>query len=76
MLRAPSAPTRYFDRIAYTAPVSRSLTWVVTPDSSWLCERYSVSKRTLAPRAWAACIITGSVMVCGASSIVHGLCIS
>ena len=56
--------------------MSRSRTWVVTPDSSWAWDRYSVSNRTLAPRACAACIITGSVMVCGASSIVHGLCSS
>ncbi len=76
LLRAPSPPTRYFDRTVYSAPVSRSLTRLVTPPSSWVWLRYSVSKRILAPRSCAPLTRIGSVMVCGASSMVHGLCSS
>ena len=49
--RAPSAPTRYFARMVYGVPVSRSRTRTSTPSSSWVCDTYSVENRAWAPRA-------------------------
>ena len=53
-LRPPSAPIRYFARISYVAPPTRSSTGAVTPSSSCTRQRNSVSNRTCVPRS-AAC---------------------
>ena len=36
--RPPSAPIRYFARISYCSPLTRSRTCTVTPSASWTCE--------------------------------------
>ena len=51
--RAPSPPIRYFDRIVYSVPVTRSSTRVSTPSASCVWPRYSVENRDCVPR-WVA----------------------
>ena len=72
--RAPSAPTRYFARTAYSRPESRSRSATVTPSASCSCDRYSVFIAIDAPRKAASLTSTGSMKVCGMSSMGHGLC--
>ena len=72
-LRPPSAPTRYFARISYVEPSSRSCTVAVTPSASCSNERNSVLKRSRDPRSPAARTRIGSKYVCGRSMCRHGL---
>jgi hypothetical protein len=72
-LRPPSAPMTYRARMSYSSPRSRSRTCTVTPSLSCCRERYSVSKRTFAPRLCALCSSTGSIRSCGMSQIRDGL---
>ena len=69
----PSAPTRYFERIVMSLPVSRSRQVVVTPSASCTWVRYSVLILGCAPREQAVLKRIGSMKVCGRSFISQGL---
>jgi len=72
-LRPPSAPITYLARMPNSAPVTRSRTRTLTPSSSWVRLRYSVSKRIRLPREAACPMMIGSSRVCGRSQLGDGL---
>jgi hypothetical protein len=72
-LRAPSAPTTYWDRTVSVACPSRSRTRLVTPPASWVSWLNSHPNLMSAPMSLAAASSIGSSTVCGQFAIGSGL---